>query len=580
MRAAARRTDPVRHRRSRRRIGRDEGYVLALTALMMLPILAFTGFAVDLGSWYARASQIQRAADAASLAGVQELPNLANATSAANAVAQRNGFTNGVNGVTITIAQVPDPTAKLKVTIADANANQYFTKVFRPSVSIERTGTAQYIKPVSMGSPKNFLGTGNRYIQDPPGYDTNTSCTGGQCFRENFWLAVSGGCASKENGDRIQAQTDANYGYSRPSFRCTGASTITNPEYDSNGYFYAVEFKQNVTGSVNVQIYDAPLCNGSIPGDSVGSGETAFNTTYTMRDNSSFDPLQTGTLTSVTLGSGNCTANGSWQNTWKTLYTINNPTKGVYFVQVQSQTGSGSTKHGSNAFALRAGAASWVPCSSDTNETSSGAIAYSASCPQVYGYANLGVYANLAGTQAQFYLAQIGPDYNNKKMELSLWDPGEGSVALQILDPNDQPVDFDWEVRCYDGNPSPCNDGTVAPTDTGQGSWTGTSATITLRAGPLVGTTIPKAIDIWGNNYTGATNPSANNPQPGPNRTSSSKYSDRLLKFTIQLPADITAAFGGKQWYKIKYYIGSSSTDRTTWGVTVKGAPIRLIPNP
>ena len=51
---------------SRRRVRGEKGYALVLTALMLLPLLAFTGFATDVGAWYARASRIQRAADAAS----------------------------------------------------------------------------------------------------------------------------------------------------------------------------------------------------------------------------------------------------------------------------------------------------------------------------------------------------------------------------------------------------------------------------------------------------------------------------------------------------------------------------------
>ena len=50
---------------------------------------------------------------------------------------------------------------------------------------------------------------------------------------------------------------------------------------------------------------------------------------------------------------------------------------------------------------------------------------------------------------------------------------------------------------------------------------------------------------------------------------------------TVQLPADINAAYGGRQWYRIKYYAGTGTvTDRTTWSVTISGAPVKLIPNP
>ena len=46
-----------------------------MSALLMLPLLAFAGFAVDIGYWYTHANRMQRAADAAALAGVVWMPN-------------------------------------------------------------------------------------------------------------------------------------------------------------------------------------------------------------------------------------------------------------------------------------------------------------------------------------------------------------------------------------------------------------------------------------------------------------------------------------------------------------------------
>src|SRR5690349_18516080 len=87
---------------ARRRLRGEKGYALVLAALMLLPLLAFAGFATDVGAWYARANRMQRAADAASLAGVVWMPDLAQARTVALATAQRNGFVNGQNDITIT----------------------------------------------------------------------------------------------------------------------------------------------------------------------------------------------------------------------------------------------------------------------------------------------------------------------------------------------------------------------------------------------------------------------------------------------------------------------------------------------
>ena len=210
-------------------------------------------------------------------------------------------------------------------------------------------------------------------------------------------------------------------------------------------------------------------------------------------------------------------------------------------------------------------------CTGDQAEATA-SLPYDAACPQVHAFSHMGVYNFLPSAPIAYSAARVAPELGGGQLDLELWDPGEGSTALQVLDPNDQPVDFTWEVRCYDGTAAPGSDGTYAP----RGGWSGASGDVIQASGPYYGTTVPKALDLWGWVVGG----SANNPQPGPNRSSLSKYSDRLVVLHVPIPADVQGSFGDKRWYKIKYYIGSSSTDRTTWGVTVKGAPIRLIPNP
>ena len=72
---------------------RDEhGYVLALTALIILPLLLISAMAVDYGGWYSQGARMQRAADAAALAGVVWLPDLATATTVAQSTAKANGY--------------------------------------------------------------------------------------------------------------------------------------------------------------------------------------------------------------------------------------------------------------------------------------------------------------------------------------------------------------------------------------------------------------------------------------------------------------------------------------------------------
>jgi len=65
-----------------RRRRNEGGYVLMTAALVLIPLLVVTGMAVDFGGGYWQGVQMQRATDAASLAGVIWLPDLAKATTA------------------------------------------------------------------------------------------------------------------------------------------------------------------------------------------------------------------------------------------------------------------------------------------------------------------------------------------------------------------------------------------------------------------------------------------------------------------------------------------------------------------
>ena len=86
---------------------RDEGYTMVMTALLLVPLMLFAALAVDVGGFYTRAHEVQRAADAASLAGVVWMPDdYDQAVTVARATARRNGFNHGVNGVTVAVNRV------------------------------------------------------------------------------------------------------------------------------------------------------------------------------------------------------------------------------------------------------------------------------------------------------------------------------------------------------------------------------------------------------------------------------------------------------------------------------------------
>ncbi len=561
----------------------ERGYFIALTALLLLPMLAFTGFATDLGAWYARAAAMQRASDAAALAGVAHLPDQGAAIAAARRVAAQNGFEQS-DTVDVTI----EPRGqRLRVDIADAEVSQYFTSIFRDDVGVERGATAEYVLPVSLGSARNYLGSGT--LVNASGVNAITGVSGGNSARDNFWLSVNGPCSSAEQGDLLLPISTGNF--SGGSWRGCFGSTITDrrggadPYWDDSGYYYAVKVPADYpasAGPIRVQVFDASRCDG-IAGENKDIG--TFTTQFDLRswDTTPWDPKDNDEIISTrsfasrsacTSSHSDCatgttpsaTTNRTWHNRWCTLGTINAPKPGaIYFVQVRTFTPGGDLSNTPqqyiNNFSLRAatGSSGFAACTTDEFDPNIASTATDRErCPQMYAANFLSIYANVAATPV-FYLANIEKEHSNKNMTVWLFDAGEGIASMELLNPlyttnaSQSPVTFDWEVIRQASDD-------VAPT----GGWSGRTS----------------KLDTLG---TSRSDDSAkcgtNNAQRGPNRLSGQKYNDRLLQLKYDLPTDIQAAYNGRTWWRIRYATktGCASQDRTTWSVTITGDPVRLV---
>ena len=128
---------------------------MVMFALLLIPLIAMTGFSVDLGAWYAQATKMQRAADAASLAGVVYAGDASQWDTIARDVATRNGFTNGVNGVTVNVTKLSE--SKINVSIANDGA-MYFSRLFIQAERLTRKATSEYIVPGAHGKPRERVG--------------------------------------------------------------------------------------------------------------------------------------------------------------------------------------------------------------------------------------------------------------------------------------------------------------------------------------------------------------------------------------------------------------------------------------
>jgi Flp pilus assembly protein TadG len=520
---------PLAHRRTPADPTRREGgYTMAMTALMLVPLMLLAALAVDVGSWYVEAQQIQRAADAASLAGVTFMPDhFDDAQTKAREVAAKNGYTNGVDGVTVTAAPVAGNRRRLKVTITNPHVRTYFGQVVKREISITRSATAEYVVPVPLGSPRNYLGTGT------------LGKTSGSFTPEYLWASINGYCTGKEQGDQRAS-------FYMLSPNCSGA---TNDEYDETNYTYSIELPSTRSYNTDVILYDANYRDSSSGADDQNPGsqsQSSMSTTFTLyqpdatilddTDNPRMDTVTSGACSSSGSGhkgtktfSPNTTDGGYTFNPNSTLFTSNSnwwllctiPSSapgGRYILRVSNQDETGSTDltKGANNFSIVATPSSPQRlCDARTDTT----------CPKVYANDYLSVRAAAAGSTANFFLSDIGSEHKGKKVIITLWDPAEGGQTIKIRKP------------------------------TGTNTWTDQTFDWTSDNSSYPGANGVTSIDVTGTKFTG-----------------------HLITISFTLSTTYSPP-SDNEWWQIAYAFQSGVTvsDRTTWSVSILGDPVHLV---
>jgi Flp pilus assembly protein TadG len=143
---------------------RSRGQVIVIFAGGMLAFMGLMAIVIDVSWYWANTLRVQRAADAAALAGVVWLPDnfsgaAPNAQTTALAEAQKNGYIPG-GGTTINMSQDPNNDRRLIVTV-NTSVPSFFARVIGiASFPVSRTSKAEFILPVPMGSPQNYYGVG------------------------------------------------------------------------------------------------------------------------------------------------------------------------------------------------------------------------------------------------------------------------------------------------------------------------------------------------------------------------------------------------------------------------------------
>ena len=129
---------------------RRSGFVLVTMLCCLVLLAGFLGLAIDTGYLEWVKTRLQTAADAAAIGGVQEIKmnGAANVVTAAQADAARNGFTDGQNGVTVTVNNPPsggysttDPTG-VEVIVAQKVATFFMGAVGASSVTLQARAVA------------------------------------------------------------------------------------------------------------------------------------------------------------------------------------------------------------------------------------------------------------------------------------------------------------------------------------------------------------------------------------------------------------------------------------------------------
>src|SRR3989442_838414 len=139
------RSDPFRE---------DRGQTLVIVALMLTLLFGFVGLVADVAWYELNLIRVQRAADAAALAGVVFLPsNLSGAVTAAKNEASKNGFMDGSAGVTISVAPDAVNDRILGVTVR-APVRTFFAQLFGVTAFSARRN----------GPSGSHLGTGDHWI--------------------------------------------------------------------------------------------------------------------------------------------------------------------------------------------------------------------------------------------------------------------------------------------------------------------------------------------------------------------------------------------------------------------------------
>jgi Flp pilus assembly protein TadG len=541
----------------------EAGQIIVVFAIMLTALIGMVGIAIDVTYAWRAGLQVQRAADAAALAGVVYMPgDLSTATTRADVIAAANGYTISGN-TNVTVSPNPVDNHQLDVSIT-ATVPTFFARLFGiNSWTVTRDARAAYILPVQMGSPLNYYGIGCLVLAKPA---TNPPCNnggtglsgvtdGGNTFASlGGWGSIITKGGNQQNGDAYAPANNAGG---------NGFDSGANTAYDDGGYNYTVV----LPAGGGIKIFDPGFCAmGNNPSGAgvYGAGDhwidhDSNNTnvhspvsTYYILWNTHDQPLNQSAWTQVSgsySGSlfenqkGSDTNNGgpangsgystsscdAYHDTWWVWPSAQGLVAGTYEVEVTTTNDGNSTinqyTNAENMFAIEAvGGAN----------------------PTVFGQSRMSVYNNLAGGSQKFYLGKVDQQTGiGKTLEIDLFDIGDvsgdgvlkiwspaGPGGSQVLTTFNYTADSNWNVSVRNRG------GTTTDAQNGNG--------VSQIRCAIAGDAASSFNNTW---------------------------------IRIYIPLGNTYGNSGLWqggWWQIEYIAGSAS-DTTTWSVNVIGNPVHLV---
>lgn len=495
----------------------DEGIALVQLALAAVVILLFTAFAVDLGWFFLNANKIQRAADAAALAGVVYMPDEGPiAIDRAELVAAANGYTDGSDGAVLAVTPQPDGKKnQLEVTVTDTVETFFLKVIGRDTQTISRTGRAEYIKPLPMGSPQSRFGNDGQDGIDCSGPDP--------CF----WANVHGPFTNTGMGDAFSSFCRFGSGYGADN----NPGCPEGQDHRSNrGYVYGVD---HGGGAFAVQVQNGAFEQYDLGnGDFVRTGDkydwcggpcaglngprTVFRvyrpdpTPLTLEPaglicERSFDPVSSV----ANLPGYDPVTDVDYD--WTTICSVAAPEAGLYTVEVLvvDDPGDPGDDAGLNRYSIRA---------------TGGAL--------LSALGDMSIYNNITGSTG-FYLAKVEDVYAGRTFVIELYDPGDAASGVQNI----------IKVLGPGGTP-----------------WTG-GCTISKREHLTADFSFLESDGPGSDCDVDATRPTFD-------------YNGDWLRIEIDLPEAYSCV---DCWWKIRYDYTGSTNDTTTWRAFISGSPVRLV---